>query len=716
MARSQETWDGMLPGPPSRSNGGCVDSSHGGLLAYGAGSSVVVADPRSMQLVSVLPMPAPSSSSSSSSSSSLGLLFSKSGSRSSKKTCAICLSSMKSGHGHALFTAECSHTFHFNCISSNVKHGNTICPVCRAKWKELPFHAALPTDPNPGRARINPLNWPQEDGGQMAVIRRLPRVDSSNRPPPRFPLFHPSEPSIFNDDEPLHHLQPETDSGPSSGDSKNVEIKTYSEFPAVQESSSLEDFAVLIHLKAPHASEEASHSPTVETSRAPIDLVTVLDVSGSMAGTKLALLKRAMGFVIQNLGPSDRLSVIAFSSAARRLFHLRRMSDSGRHQALQAVNSLVAGGGTNIAEGLRKSVKVIEERGQKNPVCSIVLLSDGQDTYTISSNGSADRPNYHSLVPPSISLGQSPQIPVHTFGFGMDHDSAAMHFIAEASGGTFSFIEAEGVIQDAFAQCIGGLLSVVVQEMEVSIECVHSGVVLSSIKSGSYTSQVAADGQFGTIKVGDLYADEERDFLLTVNIPPARGETILLEVCCSYKDPLTKETVESEVEQVTIERPKSVSSQIMSIEVDRERNRIQVAEAMSAARAAAERGALNDAVAILQEQRRVLSESLAGRSADRFCLGLDAELREMGERMASRRRYEESGRAYMLSGLSSHLWQRATARGDSTDSGSLVHSYQTPLMADMLQRSQTLVPSPRSGPAAPAIRPVRSFSSHSQPW
>ncbi|XP_058074403.1 uncharacterized protein LOC131223110 isoform X2 [Magnolia sinica] len=55
-----ETWDGMLPGPPSRSNGGCADCSPSGLLAYGSGSSVVIVDTRSMQLVSAIPMPAPS--------------------------------------------------------------------------------------------------------------------------------------------------------------------------------------------------------------------------------------------------------------------------------------------------------------------------------------------------------------------------------------------------------------------------------------------------------------------------------------------------------------------------------------------------------------------------------------------------------------------------------------------------------------------------------
>ncbi|KAF8407138.1 hypothetical protein HHK36_006263 [Tetracentron sinense] len=58
-----ETWDSMLPGPPSRNNGGSADCSTSGLLAYGAGSSVAVVDSRSMQLVSVLPMPVPSTSS-----------------------------------------------------------------------------------------------------------------------------------------------------------------------------------------------------------------------------------------------------------------------------------------------------------------------------------------------------------------------------------------------------------------------------------------------------------------------------------------------------------------------------------------------------------------------------------------------------------------------------------------------------------------------------
>ncbi|GJN02385.1 hypothetical protein PR202_ga19730 [Eleusine coracana subsp. coracana] len=497
------------------------------------------------------------------------------------------------------------------------------------------------------------------------------------------------------------------------GSSKTAQISSYPEYKAVPQSSSLHGFDILIHLKAPTASSDnftgnlVNENSVKSSSRAPIDLVTVLDVSGSMAGTKLALLKRAMGFVIQHLGPSDRLSVIAFSSTARRQFPLRRMSHHGRQQALQAINSLGAGGGTNIADALKKAMKVIEDRRYKNSVCSVILLSDGQDTYNVSSNVQGTSTSNRSLVPSSILNDDGHRVSLHAFGFGADHDSDALHSIAEASGGTFSFIEDEGVIQDAFAQCIGGLLSIVVQEMQLSMECVNPGVQLCSIKCGSYPSKLASDGRHGSVDIGHLYADEERDVLLTVAIPKSHEPTSLVRVTCAYRDPVKDEAIKVEGDEVTIMRSTAATPESVSIEVDRERNRIQAANSIESARAAAERGALSEAVTILEDRRRLLAQSFASQSGDRLCVALDAELREMQERMANRQLYEASGRAYMLSGLSSHSWQRATARGDSTDSSTLVYSYQTPSMIQMLEHSQNHCPSPRG--QRPQIRSARPF-------
>ncbi|XP_071737207.1 uncharacterized protein [Rutidosis leptorrhynchoides] len=57
------SYDYMLPGPPSRNNGGSADLRSTGLLAYAAGSSVAIVDTHTMQLVSVLPLPPPPPSS-----------------------------------------------------------------------------------------------------------------------------------------------------------------------------------------------------------------------------------------------------------------------------------------------------------------------------------------------------------------------------------------------------------------------------------------------------------------------------------------------------------------------------------------------------------------------------------------------------------------------------------------------------------------------------
>lgn len=654
--------------------------------------------------------------------SSSGLLLPNHSPISSKKICAICLSTMKPGHGHAIFTAECSHSFHFHCITSNVKHGKQSCPICRAKWKEVPFQGQA-AEKSHERQRSNNVSMP--------LVRRSPSLRGAGQRVASF--THVDEPAIFDDDDEVASHQIAVDLNDSSGRDTHddhiagaVDVQTYPEVPAVTKSKPHNNFSILIHLKAPVATAQqqtsevdiAGLSSTSQNSRAPVDLVTVLDVSGSMAGTKLALLKRAMGFVIQNLGPSDRLSVIAFSSTARRLFPLRRMTNIGKHEALQAVNSLSSNGGTNIAEGLRKGAKIMTECKCKNPVSSIILLSDGQDTYGNTSPRDSGS-DHQSLLPVSMHC-DSPsglRIPIHTFGFGADHDADAMHSISQTSGGTFSFIESEDVMQDAFAQCIGGLLSVVVQELKLEVECINPVLQLTSIKSGSYKTNLASDKRKCSIEIGDLYAEEERDFLVTTDIPVGKScnEMSLIKVRYTYRHPVSKDVIALEsASNVVIQRPVVTGPQVVSMEVDRQRNRLRSAEAMAEAKAAAERGDLTSAASILENCRKQLQGTVSSQAGDRLCVSLDAELQQMQERMVSRRVYETSGRAYVLSGLSSHLWQRATARGDSTDGSSLVHAYQTPSMVDMVTLSQTMIfSSPLS--SRPRIKPTLSFPAPTKP-
>uniref|UniRef100_A0A0E0BQ61 RING-type domain-containing protein n=1 Tax=Oryza glumipatula TaxID=40148 RepID=A0A0E0BQ61_9ORYZ len=166
--------------------------------------------------------------------------------------CPVCFAAMAAGQ--AIFTAECSHTFHLRCVPG----GAAVCPVCAAPWRDAPS-----------------------------------------------PPTTSSIPAAYDDDDPVEPVAPAARNSSGGGGGVLV-LKTHCEYPALSRGAARDGFAVLVHAKAPAAA-----------GRAPLDLVTVLDVSTSMTGDKLALVKRAMGFVIDSLGAADRLSVVAFATDAR---------------------------------------------------------------------------------------------------------------------------------------------------------------------------------------------------------------------------------------------------------------------------------------------------------------------------------------------------------------------------------------------------------------
>ena len=114
-------------------------------------------------------------------------------------------------------------------------------------------------------------------------------------------------------------------------------------------------------------------------SRTSVDLICVIDVSGSMSGEKIELVKSTMKYLIETLTPSDRLSIITFENWGERLCGLKCVTPENLISFNENINSLSGRGGTNICSGLDLAVKTIKERKHVNKVTSVFLLSDGQD-------------------------------------------------------------------------------------------------------------------------------------------------------------------------------------------------------------------------------------------------------------------------------------------------------------------------------------------------
>ena len=117
--------------------------------------------------------------------------------------------------------------------------------------------------------------------------------------------------------------------------------------------------------------------PFRDVKRRPVHLVLTVDVSASMRqGGRLDMLPRAVDKLLRQLGPDDRVSLIAFSEQSRVV-----IEDAGREDAdvvRQAVASLEAEKSTNIPAALRRAYTVARQHAEPGKLATlVVLLTDG---------------------------------------------------------------------------------------------------------------------------------------------------------------------------------------------------------------------------------------------------------------------------------------------------------------------------------------------------
>ena len=111
----------------------------------------------------------------------------------------------------------------------------------------------------------------------------------------------------------------------------------------------------------------------------PIDVILVIDVSGSMDGTdisptRMQAAKNAAKNFVGNMNLSkDRIGLVKFSSKAYLLQGLTNQSTTIN----SSIDSLQAIGGTNLRESLYTAIKHLKENGRDNAVKAVVVMTDG---------------------------------------------------------------------------------------------------------------------------------------------------------------------------------------------------------------------------------------------------------------------------------------------------------------------------------------------------
>ncbi|KAL2510313.1 Zinc finger (C3HC4-type RING finger) family protein [Forsythia ovata] len=120
------------------------------------------------------------------------------------------------------------------------------------------------------------------------------------------------------------------------------------------------------------------------------------------------------------------------------------------------------------------------------------------------------------------SLGSTDRLCIIAFAATPKRLMPLRRMMAQGQGLARSIIDrlvcSQEPVVDAFSKCISGLLSVVVQDLKFQIGFSHSSdpAEISTIYSCHVRPTVMNSSY---ILVGDLYADEEREYLVEMKVP-----------------------------------------------------------------------------------------------------------------------------------------------------------------------------------------------------
>lgn len=331
-----------------------------------------------------------------------------------------------------------------------------------------------------------------------------------------------------------------------------------------------------------------------DAKRAALDLILVIDHSGSMMGEKLENAKTAAQQVLQQLSGDDRSCIIGYDS---HVSVKAGLSSDHQHSARQVAN-IRAGSATALAPALYQA---FEQAGgeQANRQRHVFLLSDG-----LANVGDRD-PN---IIADKIK--QYAGIRVSTFGLGYDYDEVLMERVATAGGGGYYFLSSANDAPAAFAGELDQVMQVSIRNARLNIHPSSKHVTIKSVHG--------LDAHDHTdIHVGDIAAGAVRTVLVELEVAAdtlAKTRKLLsvdlqgqqLQDDGSLKQISVSQTCTVKVADSDEQVAESVNGAIMARAVE-----YKAAEAQRQAADAADGGDFDMAFALLSEAQQESESVLA---------------------------------------------------------------------------------------------------------
>jgi len=267
--------------------------------------------------------------------------------------------------------------------------------------------------------------------------------------------------------------------------------------------------------------------------RAATDLVIVLDRSGSMSGASIEEARCAVGELIAQLGPQDRLALVVYASDAQLAIPLSPATAKAKRHWRSLVRGIHPGGGPAMSRGLDLALRVVGGVRGTGPARRIMLISDGMANEGDSSpeglSGRAARAAREEVV-------------LSTVGVGVNFNEFLMSAIADAGTGNYYYLQDSRELAAVFSQEFAATRATVASALEVSIAPAAGVRVVDA--AGYPLERHGAETVF---RPGSLFSGQERRIWVTFEVAsPKPGRQVLGRVRAAYAHAGQQKSVELE--------------------------------------------------------------------------------------------------------------------------------------------------------------------------
>jgi Ca-activated chloride channel family protein len=266
--------------------------------------------------------------------------------------------------------------------------------------------------------------------------------------------------------------------------------------------------------------------PTADAplARPAINLGIALDRSGSMAeGRKMAHAREAAIFAVEQLLPTDRVSVTIFDDAVETIVPSTPAADKAR--IIRRLGDVQPGGTTALHAGWAEGGAQVASHLNSEGLNRVLLLSDGLANVGLS-DPKAIAADVRSLTARGVSTT--------TMGVGDQYNEDLLEAMANAGDGNYYYIQTPRQLADIFQTELRGLMATVGRTVSLGLEPQNDATVADVLNDFDKAPT-------GRLMLPNLVVGMPVEVVLRLDIPPTGRVTEVCRFRLAWNAPGTSE-------------------------------------------------------------------------------------------------------------------------------------------------------------------------------